>query len=278
MGKINRAAGLFLALLMILLTLQGLAQEQPGVLNIRIFKVGKADAFLLRTANHAVLIDAGEEDDAQEIMEYLVEKGIDALDLLILTHFDKRNIGGAPELLQSFGVNKVMLPGYQRDGALMNLLLLVLDNQTAQTVTEQTSFEFDGVSFTLYPALQLQYLEDQDNDFSLVVSVTHGENSFLFSGDIMSERIEEMIQNNLLAPHTVIKMPCHGQNIEGLDKLLDAVSPEIAIIPASLKNPPAGAMLLNLEHRGIRWYSPMYGSITLTSDGYQVTVKQNIRQ
>ena len=277
MKNMRKLVCCLLVLLMMSSLLLAMANEHSGILRIKIFKVGKADAFLLRTDHHAVLIDAGEEDDAQDIIEYLEEKGIDSLDCLILTHFDKRSIGGAPELLQNVKVDKVMMPNYLKSNNLMNLLEIVLENQIAQRVSQKTSFDFEGVGFTVYPAEQKQYQEDEDNDFSLVVSVVHGENSFFFSGDIMSERIEEMNQANLLSPHKFIKMPCHGQNIEGLDALLDAIKPEIAIIPASNKNPPAGALLSNLEGRNIRWYSPMYGSITLTSDGYGVTVKQNIK-
>ena len=63
-----------------------------------------------------------------------------------------------------------------------------------------------------------------------------------------------------------------------MNELLDAVRPQIALISASEKNPPAGAVLADLEGRGIRWYATMYGSINLTSDGYQVRVEQNMKE
>lgn len=277
MNKLRKLVCCSLVLLLMSFLFVAMASEHSGILRIKIFKVGKADAYLLRTDHHAVLIDAGEEDDAQDIIEYLEEKGIDALDCLILTHFDKRSIGGAPNLLQNVKVSKVMMPTYSKSNNLMNLMEIVLEEKSVERVSEKTTFGFEGLEFTVYPAEQKTYQEDEDNDFSLVVSVLHGENSFFFSGDIMSQRIEEMLGANLLTSHKVIKMPCHGQNIEGLDTLLDAVKPEIAIIPASDKNPPAGAVLSNLEGRNIRWYSPMYGSITLTSDGFGMTVKQNIK-
>lgn len=243
-------------------------------LKIRYFKIGKADAFLLRMQDHAVLIDAGEEDDGPEIIEYLRKKDIPAIDCLILTHFDKRSIGGAPELLGAVPVHRVLIPDYRKLSNLREALSDALEGLQVEEVVEQTSFSFGDVALTVYPAQQASYAEDEDNDFSLVVSVTHGENSFFFSGDIMSERIEEMQQAALLTPHTVIKIPCHGQNITGLDRLLDGVSPTIAVIPASVKNPPAGAVTALLEGRGIRWYCTMNGSVTLTSDGHQVTVSQ----
>lgn len=264
------------AVLLILTALPGgMSGEKLGSLRIRCFKIGKADAYLLLTGSQAVLIDAGEEDDAQEIIAYLGEHEIPALDCLILTHFDKRSIGGVPELLGAVKVSQVLVPDYDKAGNLAVLVQGVLETQATQKVTRQMEMDYGGVHFTVLPAQNDIYQEDEDNDHSLVVSVSHGSNSFFFAGDIMSERIAEMSQDGLLTPHTFIKMPCHGQNIAGLDQLLDAVRPQIAVIPASRKNPPAGAVLANLEARGIRFYITMDGSITLTSDGYQVAVTQN---
>lgn len=269
----------FLALLAALLLLLpgAFAQESSGTLRVRCFKIGKADAFLLRTDNMAVLLDAGELDDGEEILEYLDEKGIDKLDALIISHFDKRSIGGVPQVLGTVSADRILIPDYIKDGNVARLLFSALEGKNAEKISQEMSFELDGVSFTLYPAKSASYTEDDDNNFSLVVSVRHGDNSLLFAGDIMSQRIEEMLADGQLAPHQVLKMPCHGQNIDGVDKLLDAVDPAIALIQASDKNPPAGALLSDLQARDIRWYATMHGSINLRSDGYAVTVEQNVK-
>lgn len=266
---------LFAAL--VLLLPAAFAREEGSTLRIRAFKIGKADAYLLRTDNAAVLLDGGELDDGEEILEYLDEKGISKLDVLIVSHFDKRSIGGLPEILGKVTADRVLVPDYVKDGNKARLLFAALEGLKVEKVSKELSFELDGMSFTLYPARSDSYTEDDDNDFSLVVSLRHGEGSFLFPGDIMSERINEMLEDKQLTPHQILKMPCHGQNIDGIDKLLDAVQPAIAIIPASEKNPPAGALLSNLTNRNIRWYATMHGSVNITSDNYNVTVRQKVK-
>ncbi len=266
---------LFAALMLLLPA--ALAREEGSTLRIRAFKIGKADAYLLRTDNAAVLLDGGELDDGEEILEYLDEKGISKLNVLIVSHFDKRSIGGLPEILGKETADRVLVPDYVKDGSKARLLFAALEGLKVEKVSKELNFELDGMSFTLYPARSDSYTEDDDNDFSLVVSLRHGEGSFLFPGDIMSERINEMLEDKQLTPHQVLKMPCHGQNIDGIDKLLDAVQPAIAIIPASEKNPPAGALLSNLTNRNIRWYATMHGSVNITSDNYNVTVRQKVK-
>ena len=68
-------------------------------LDIVIFKIGKADSILLRVGDQTALIDAGEEDDGEEIIAYMQENDIDTIDYMILTHFDKNHIGGADKIL-----------------------------------------------------------------------------------------------------------------------------------------------------------------------------------
>jgi len=269
----KRLAALLLAALALPLLTAG--AQDLGTLRVRFFKIGKADAFLLRTSRHVVLIDAGEDDDAPEIIDYLADNGITELDCLILSHFDKRSIGGAQELLESVPAKRILMPDGEKDSTTAGMLFTAMAGMNTEKVAQDTAFEMDGVSFSVLTARGTDYGEETDNNISLVVSVTHGQSSFLFAGDIMEPRIAEMAAAGQLTPHTVLKMPCHGQYIPGLAQLLDAVKPQIAVIPASVKNPPAGATISDLEGRGVRWYSTHQGSITLVSDGYSVAVSQN---
>ena len=69
--------------------------EDTRKLDLYAFSVGKADALLIRTDDAAIMIDTGENGDGEELVAHLLMLGIDRLDLLILTHYDKDHIGGA---------------------------------------------------------------------------------------------------------------------------------------------------------------------------------------
>ena len=87
-------------------------------MDIYTFSVGKADCSLLSFDGYNVLIDTGEEDDGDEILEALHRLEIEKLDLVILTHFDKDHIGGFPEISDGIPIDKVILPDYIRDSDL----------------------------------------------------------------------------------------------------------------------------------------------------------------
>ena len=62
---------------------------------------------------HAVLIDTGENGDGDELADWLTERGVERLDLMILTHHDKDHIGGADAILERFSVDAVRMPAYE---------------------------------------------------------------------------------------------------------------------------------------------------------------------
>lgn len=263
-------------LLALALCVPAFAQDGPGTLRIKLFKSGKADAFLLRFGEHAVLIDTAETDDAEDILEYMAEKEVLKLDLLILTHFDKGHAGGAPEILNTVPVDKVLMPSYSKDSAAKRALDDALAGVSAQTqyLDEDLSFQMGGVQFDVNTARETYYAEDEDNDFSLVTSVRHGQNRFLFTGDILSQRIEEMMASGADWRSTLLQVPDHGRNGSATEAFLRAAAPAYAVITCSEKNPPAGAVLALLQQMGVQTYLTKDGDIALTSDGQAITFKQ----
>ena len=47
-----------------------------------------------------VLLDAGYEETWQLVTKELLSRGIDSLDAMIITHYDKDHVGGAAEIAE----------------------------------------------------------------------------------------------------------------------------------------------------------------------------------
>ena len=268
---------LALALLLGLCPLLVSAQTAPsGTLKIKLFKSGKADATLIRTDTHAVLLDAGEVDDAEDILAYMAQKGVRKLDLMILTHFDKGHAGGAAEILRTVPVARVMMPDYEKSSPTRDALREALEESRAERVylTEDTAFTLDGVAFDIITARRSYYAEDEDDDFSLVTRLTHGENTLLFAADIMSDRMDELLQSVMALRSDFLQVPDHGRHRERTEAFLRAVQPGMAAITCSKKNPPSDEVLAILRGMDTRIYLTMDGDIALQSDGQAITIKQ----
>lgn len=242
-------------------------------LKLRIFKMGKSDAYLFRTSSKTILIDCGDFDDTQEILDYFTEKAITKIDYIILTHFDKKSLGGAAGLISAMDVGVIYEPSYTKSSTeyLDYSSALSAKNITSTKVESYISFEVDGVSFKISPC-QKSYYSD-DNNYSSMISVVHGESSFLFVGDAKSDRIGEILSSENL-DHDFLMIPDNGTYDAKLEALLSAVSPDTVAITCSEKNPASVEVLDMLSKKGINTYLTMNGSIRITSDGSSIIYEQ----
>ena len=268
-----------LAILVVFMICTALSGQSAGAeLKIKLFKAGKADTFLFRYGDYAILLDAGEADDAEDILKYAQEKGVTSLDLVILTHFDQGHIGGMPEILRTLPVKRLILPDAHKDNdASIELYKSLMDAAVVPEYVRQTmEIDMEGLHLSIIPAEKEYSTPDGDDhdDASLVVSVRHGRNTLLFTGDIRSARMEALMANDMDLKHTFLKVPAHGRNEAAFPRFLEAVAPKFAVITCSDKNPPSGAVLDALAANGVQVWLTKDGDIALTSDGQAITFKQ----
>lgn len=278
MSRRRRLAALLLAAALLL---TGCAAAAPapapapaaGTLELHVFDAGAADAILLRTENSAVLIDAGEKGFGKTILAYLAEQGVDALDYLIVTHFDKDHVGGAAKVLNSIPVKAVLQSNQPKDSDEYENYVEALRGAGIEPVTlrETDTFSLDGVSYTVDPPRQSAYAQDSSNNSSLIVSVRYGDTGILLPGDAQTLRLAEFLDANTTT-YDVLKLPHHGRDEPLLEALLASVKPTYAIITSSEEEPESGAVLAALEQAGVRTLLTRNQSVTLYSDG--ITIKQ----
>ena len=239
-----------------------------------ILKVGQADAMILRTANHTVIIDCGEEDDGDEVVEYLQDNMIESVDYLFITHFDKDHVGGVPEVIEHVDIKQIVSPDYEgSNDAYENYRKTITDkNISPILLTENMSFILDDVLFEVYPPQKKSYAEG-DNDFSLAISVTHGDNSFLFTGDAESVRLSEIMEQTD-REYDFLKFPHHGRYNNKTKMFIEAVNPTYAVITCSEKNPAEEETISVLENANCKVYYTKDGNVDVKSDGSEIIITQ----
>lgn len=238
--------------------------------------VNGGDAILIRVGGKTMLIDTGYADTEDQLVDALKSFGVKTLDYLLITHFDKDHIGGAPKILSRFSVGRVLQPSYQKEEtkpyskyrtALSNASVPVTD------VTENTTLVMGGCTFEIYPAVGDDYTEE-DNDFSLVVKTSYGDISFLFAADVETQRIEEMMRQETDWSATVMKYPHHGKHSTRAESLVKATDPSYVIITDSETEPAEKKTLNFFEKRKMQLYRTANGSVSVYTDGSSVTVTQ----
>jgi len=113
--------------------------------------------------------------------------------------------------------------------------------------------------------------EDQprENDFSIVVSVAHGENNFLFTGDAMAVRLEEILEIDEIVntDFDLLKLPHHGRRNRMTSDFLNTISPRYAISTCCRTRPTDERVIEILENIGTEIFFTKNGGVHARSDG-----------
>ena len=225
-----------------------LKSSDASEMEVYFFQAGKADATLLATENYTVLIDCGLKGFGSTILEYIKEKDISHIDYLIITHFDKDHVGGAAEVIQGIPIGMVLQNNSPKDSSHYERYLTALENVGIEpvTVTEDYSFDLDGVSFAVDPA-DIEYTgDDASNNSSLLVTVVNGDDIFLFMGDAETDRSAEYMGGETI-DCDVLKVPHHGKKEKLMAEFADVVKPEMAVITSSDDQPETEGVVSALE-------------------------------
>lgn len=255
--------------------------DAADVLKVTLFKIGKADAAVVQTDGKIMVIDAGEEEDGEEIADFLRYQGISCVDVLLITHFDRDHVGGADTLVESFDIGRVLLPDYQGTNTEYADFMKALEKKEikAERLTQPVRFMLGGAEVLTEPPCSYESdgsMAEQDNNFSLITTVTHGGNRLLFAGDAEKQRIREWLSERDDADCDFLKMPHHGVYNTALRELLEAVTPEYAVICSSGKNPADIQTLELLKQYGTGTFQTKDGNVTVLSDGKALELHQEL--
>ena len=245
-------------------------------LRVEFFALDKADAILITTPDgQRVLIDAGTNKDGKQLVKRFAQEGIDSLDALIVTHFDKDHVGGADRILESVRVARVIMPQYEKESSQYDSFLLALKKSAgtqadALPARAQFALPLSGdLTLTVTAAHETYYGEDEENDFSLCVRLAYGDTRFLFPGDAEDARQTELMEEGDIACD-VLKVPHHGRMHDASYAFLRAASPAIAFVPDGEEEPASPVLIALLDELGAKIWCTGDGDLTVLSDGKKV--------
>ena len=249
--------------------------EAPPALEGYVFQAGKADAILLRTEHAAVLIDAGEKSFGRDIVAYCAENGIEKLDYLIVTHFDKDHVGGAARVLRELPVGQVLQTGYAKSSKEYENYCKALRRAGLEPVTvrEELRFTLDGVEFTVDPPRLERYADSPSNNSSLIVTAACGDCRLLFCGDAENARLLEFLSGEQGA-FDFVKLPHHGAWHSALAALLEETRPRCAVVTDSEEEPESPKTQELLARYEVEVFRTRDGAVLLSCDGARVTLRR----
>ena len=261
----------------------GQAQEQaqnitlpsgsPGnMLKVHFIDVGQGDAILVQTpTGQNMLIDAGENDQGDVVVNYLVSQGVKDLDIVVGTHPHSDHIGGLDTVINYFPVKNIYMPKVTQNTKTFLDVLTAAKNKGLQITTAKAGVvvPLDGVICRFIAPLQDSY-EDLNN-YSAVIKLEYGSQSFLFTGDAETVSETQILGSGADLKSTVLKVGHHGSSTSTGTAFLKAVTPQYAVIMVGRDNSyghPHAQTLSRLGKAGVTIYrTDQNGTIVFSTDG-----------
>lgn len=222
-------------------------------LRIYFVDVGQGDSTVIKTPKGKnVIIDGGEENTV--LLPYLLDRRINKIDYLIVSHFDSDHAGGCAQILENLTVSNLVISKQIEKTDLYNQIMLVAMKKKINIIVVKAGdkLNIDGMQLIfLHPQEEL-IPENGMNNNSIVFKLQYNEFSMLFTGDIEEVAEKELIKiygNNLKS--NILKVAHHGSKTSSIEEFLKQVNPQIAVIGVGRENKfghPSSSTIENLKN------------------------------
>src|SRR5690625_1065439 len=150
-------------------------------MKVHFIDVGQADAALIQFNDRAILIDSGDWNGNQTV-NYLNELGVKRLDLIVGSHPHADHIGQIDKVINEVEVDEVWMSGGTTTSQVFQRVLTAIDQNDIGYDEPRAGDSFKIGDLKIH-ILSPTSITGNLNDDSIVMKLTYGEISFLFTGD-----------------------------------------------------------------------------------------------
>ena len=269
--------------------------EGDGLLHIRFFEVKNSDAstwgdctLVQFPDGESMLVDFGGRGAGAEIAGYLKEAGITHITYAVFSHCHGDHAPGIQDMIEAgIRFDHAMTSGYIPTNYSWMAGLFKAYGMDTTVLNAGSEFDVGDVHFLVlapFPEdLDHEHLgrtnaadsgpgSNRDmNNSSIVMKMTYGDFSMLFTGDIYTDQEQHILEKYSASPEVldidVLKLMHHGKDSSGSSEWIRATSPKLAVAEGLFSVSASKCMeYLDAGAQDI-YFTWMNGNVYVTSDG-----------
>ena len=203
---------------------------------VHFIDVGQGSSTLIQQGTSGILIDAGEKDYGQVVVDYLNDVGVTSLEYVVASHPHSDHIGGLDDVIYAFPTYKVIMPELEEFNTpttrvYEDLLTAVFDKDI------DTDFIFDeAYHFMLNDDIKVHAIApvEQDenlNNMSVICNVEAFGSKFMVLADAEKDELQSIYNDTIYDfGADVIALGHHGSSTSIYKPFLDAVDADVAVV------------------------------------------------
>jgi competence protein ComEC len=248
---------------------------QPGLV-CTFLSVGQGDAAILMSRGRFAVVDGGGVPNGADtgkkyVVPFLREAGARQLELAVLSHPHPDHALGLVSTLRLLPTRKLWIPaGEQRGGLLQDVVAAASGAEVEEVELGNAPFTLGEARIEVLAPPRDRILLKNVNDRSVVLRVTHGEVSFLFTGDV-EEGAEQLLEPG---EATVLKAPHHGSRTSSTQAFVQKVHPRFVVFCVGRGNrfgfPHSEVQERYRSTGALCFRTDVNGAVTFESDGRHV--------
>lgn len=246
-----------------------------GDLTVYFIDVGQADCALLVCGGQSMLVDAGNVDDGDAVVNFIRSLGIKKLDHIVVTHAHEDHVGGMSRVIKAFQTGKIYCSVAEHDNSCFRRFVSAAEEKGGLTLAKK------GMQWQLGDA-QVKVLWPQsteglsENNTSVVLKIGFGKINFLLMGDLESDSESVLCHYGFDLSADVLKVGHHGSSSSTSYLFLRSVMPRYAVISCEKGNSyghPHKETLTKLEQAEAEILrTDRDGTVRMDTDGQNLTV------
>ena len=226
-------------------------EKQYEGFQLTVLDVGQGQCIILQNEDFCYVVDCGGSSGSHAAMlayTTLRDQGVDRIDGLILTHYDKDHIGGVRQLMSYMEADTLYLPLLEEipeEGQ----RILEMDPSSVQYVTGQLILPADNGTVTLFPAEK----DSVSAETGLCVLFQMENCDILITGDRNIRQEQLLLEQASLPDLEILIAGHHGSASSTGIPLLMATTPEVIIVSSGTNagyNHPSPEFLRRVEDFG----------------------------
>ena len=249
----DRTVSTFLIIAVLLLFI--LLPKKDKTFNISFLDIGQGDCIVMRSESGKVYMIDGGSSSKKNIGKYIITPylkyyGITKIDYCIITHSDSDHVSGIIEILEQKHGDKIEIDNFLlpdpddtlKDDTYKQILQLAGNNCKKVSYIKRFDMIKDGKLNLVCVHPESGYMAESANAYSTVISITHGSDSILLTGDLEKDGEKQVLdilnQSNYAFPesYTILKAAHHGSKNSTSEEFLQRINPDMTIISCGKNN------------------------------------------
>ena len=285
--KIKKKAALVVLLVILLIIIIQVFYPADN-LKVNFINVGEGDCILIEAPNKInILIDGGGTPQSnfdvgsKIVIPYLRRKGINKINLLVLTHPHLDHLEGLLPVIKEFKVDMVLDSGLICDSSEYKEFISIIQKKgipyRQAKAGDNFIFSNNLEIFLLNPLYDSDFYDESDfNNASIVVKLFYKNANFLFTGDIEEAAEKKLLIWQNILQSDILKVGHHGSVTSTNLEFLDKVDPSIAVITVGKNHfgHPSRKIIERLEDKNIQIYrTDEDGTIIIRTNGREYWIR-----